>query len=821
MVLQHNIVAGYERVAYRINGEPCPGFLNPNQEWIQNEAHGGLYGVYLNKDGLAGCSFIRGFFVWKTFDFAIYFQVIMNVVISNVTLVDNGMGIMPLIYAPPSLSHAYADKSVQVQNSLIVGSSPDFNCSDTLSSDDFNIATTASHRAPRPPQGGRSGICWPNFQSGHNTAPGKPHHINMNYNAIKGLMTVTDTTFVGFRDVCSGERNYMFITNPLNEDLQHPVHVSAVRTVDSSEDARVFVHRPDVSKANPADCVDMDCDAKKKTLLKDLDGSFLGAVGAVVPQSEFEWGGDPRRGLGDYRIPKVMLTFLNGSRIPVQQVAPHKGVIRKNCTYMSSWQSYRCFGLNYRMVVIESLDSDTETRRLSPVAVLGDGFVDLINGPQDHGWCAGYTCQRRVSLFHSIMAAGHAFDVYFTSVSPQKLRLMMLNSDPSESVLLSVFYSNPQRLDVYVENRLVAPINAVWNDDRSDYILREPAYRGEFDPQMNASIGTNFFDQDYKMLKVLLRGSTPVEIRTSPVLVLAFNMPALTEDQFFGDNLVQNLAVFLKVPPGMIRITKVVREDGGARRRKRSAGLTVEVEIKKPPVQQTNDNGTDGEDFELLKSIADDLGQAAVSGNLSRSIGFNVSSMGIIPPPPPSSDPGWSQVAAEEATREEPKTSYVSSVSRLLLMEDPVAGAFVGLLLQQPRLMAVDEQGNCVDVGVTSLTVTASLKNASGDPAAGLAGNATVRFSSCWANFTDLSILDGGDNLTMVFTLKDWGAQSRSFSVMDVPTTDVPTPSTTDDDDDDDDDSVFSSTTALSAGGLCLISVIYEVACCSTNIPFC
>lgn len=80
-----------------------------------------------------------------------------------------------------------------------------------------------------------------------------------------------------------------------------------------------------LSKANPSDCVDMDCDAKKKTLLKDLDGSFLGAVGTVVPQSEYEWDGDPRRGLGDYRLPKVMTTALNGSRIPVEQVAPHKG----------------------------------------------------------------------------------------------------------------------------------------------------------------------------------------------------------------------------------------------------------------------------------------------------------------------------------------------------------------------------------------------------------------------------------------------------------------------------------------------------------------
>ncbi|XP_017158739.1 PKHD1 like 1, tandem duplicate 1 [Poecilia reticulata] len=821
VVLQNNIVAGYERVAYRIDGEPCPGFQNPNEAWVQNEAHGGPYGVYLNKDGLAGCSFIRGFFVWKAFDFAIYFQVVMDVVVSNVTLVDNGMGIMPLVFAPPSLSHAYADKSVRVQNSLIVGSSPAFNCSDTLSSDDFNVATTSLHRAPRPPQGGRSGICWPTFQSGHNAAPAKPHHLNMNYNAIKGLMTVTDTTFVGFRDVCSGERNVVFMTNPLNEDLQHPLQVSAVRTLDSAEDNRVFIHRPDVSKANPADCVDMDCDAKKKSLLTDLDGSFLGAAGSVVPQSEFEWGGDPRRGLGDHRLPKVMLTFLNGSRIPVEQVAPRKGVIRKNCTYMSAWQSYRCFGLNYRMVAIESLDSDTETRRLSPVAVLGDGFVDLINGPQDHGWCAGYTCQRRVSLFHSIMATGRAFDVYFTGVSPQKLRLLMLNADPSESVLVSVFYSNPQRLDVYVEDRLVAPSNAVWNQDGSDYVLREPAYAGEFVPHINASMGTNFFDQDYKMLKVLLRGSGPLEIRTAPVLVLAFNMPALTEDQFFGDSLVQNLALLLRVPANMIRVSRVVREGGGAaRRRKRSAGLTVEVEIRKPPVQQSASSAAGEEDFELLKNIADDLGQAALSGNLSRSIGFNVSSVGITAPPPASSDPSWSQVAAEDVSRDQPKASYVSSVARLLLIQDPVAGEAVGPLLQQPVLMAVDDQGNCVSVGVTSLTVTASLKNTRGNLVGGLDGNATIRFSSCWANFSDLSILTSGENLTMVFTLKDWSAQSRSFSVADTsteapprPTVAPPRPT--------EGGSVFSSSSAVSAGGLCLISVIYEVACCSTSLPLC
>lgn len=92
---------------------------------------------------------------------------------------------------------------------------------------------------------------------------------------------------------------------------------------------------PSSSKVNPADCVDMDCDAKKKALLKDLDGLFLGAVGAVVPQSEYEWDGDPRRGLGDYRIPKVMLTFPNGTRIPVNQIAPRKGNLDGKVTAFS------------------------------------------------------------------------------------------------------------------------------------------------------------------------------------------------------------------------------------------------------------------------------------------------------------------------------------------------------------------------------------------------------------------------------------------------------------------------------------------------------
>lgn len=60
------------------------------------------------------------------------------------------------------------------------------------------------------------------------------------------LFVCPDTTFVNFRNVCTNQTNFMFMTNPINEDLQHPVHVSGIAMADSTEGAKVFIHRPDV-----------------------------------------------------------------------------------------------------------------------------------------------------------------------------------------------------------------------------------------------------------------------------------------------------------------------------------------------------------------------------------------------------------------------------------------------------------------------------------------------------------------------------------------------------------------------------------------------
>uniref|UniRef100_A0A8D0SJH6 Fibrocystin-L n=1 Tax=Sus scrofa TaxID=9823 RepID=A0A8D0SJH6_PIG len=767
-VLQNNVVAGFGRAGYRIDGEPCSSQSNSLGKWFDNEVHGGLYGIYMNQDGLPGCSLIQGFTIWACWDYGIYFQTTESVRVENVTLVDNGMAISSMIYMPPAISHKISSKTVQIKNSLIVGSSPKFNCSDVLTNDDPNIELSAAHRSSRPPSGGRGGICWPTFASGHNMAPRKPHAGIMSYRAISGLLDISGSTFVGFKNVCSGETNVIFITNPLNEDLQHPIHVKNIQLVDTTEQSKIFIHRPDVSKVNPSDCVDMVCDAKRKSLLRDMDGSFLGNSGAVIPEAEYEWNGNSQFGIGDYRIPKVMLTFPNGSRIPVTEKAPYKGIIRNStCEYIPEWQSYRCFGMDYAMMVIESLDSDTETRRLSPVAIVGGGYVDLINGPQDHGWCAGYTCQRRLSLFHSIVALGKSYEVYFTGTSPQNLRLMLLNVDHNKAVLVGIFFPTLQRLDVYVKNALVCPQNTVWNSQQKHCELNRHLNTEKFLPNLNSTaLGENYFDRTYQMLYLLVKGTVPVEIHTTAVIFVSFQLPAVTEDDFYSShNLVRNLALFLKIPSDKIRISKVMR--GESLRRKRSTTeLTVELEIGDPPPRFISNNTAGQMQFSELQEIAASLGQAVVLGQTTSILGFNISSMSITNPIPSPSDSGWMKVTAQPVERFAFPIHHVAFVSSLSVITQPVATQSGQPFSQQPSVKAMDSDGNCVSVGITSLTLKAILKDANNNQVSGLSGNTTIPFSCCWANYTDLTLLRTGKNFKIEFVLDDViRVESRTFSL--------------------------------------------------------
>lgn len=174
------------------------------------------------------------------------------------------------------------------------------------------------------------------------------------------------------------------------------------------------------------------------------------------------FAGSQRHGIGDFRIPRIALANLTGHRVNINATHPFRGITRHNaCVLQPEWGMYRCNGtVDHRMLIIESLDADRETRRLSPVAILSNtGYIDLINGPQDHGTTHGYTSRRRLSTFMALIRSQETYQVFFTSTTPKTTRFRILNADSSIKCVLALYIGSLQQIDVYSNNTYLAPTN--------------------------------------------------------------------------------------------------------------------------------------------------------------------------------------------------------------------------------------------------------------------------------------------------------------------------------------------------------------------------
>lgn len=387
-IVENNLIAGAERIGFNYRGSPCSGYsftAGLNHSINGNVIYGALAGVTVLPDTSFsfGCLLIANHTVSKSTYWGLYYQAGANVIMENNTLFDNQVNVFSQVFRPNIVEHAFMERYFILRNSLIVGSTSYFDCEKDVIPNNTNIEYASVAKSFNA-NGGKVGVVWGNFISGPNGAPRKPWSGIKSYNGLGGLTTIDNVTFANFSQVCGSNYDTIIISSLNNDDGQHPVNVQNIKLFNVLESSKVYLFRPDIGKVNPSDCLDMDCDGKKKNLLSDKDGSFLGKPGAVISQSEFEWGSQ-QRGLGDFRIPKEMLSDANGHMITPSNVYTYPGIVRdaKNCTFIDEWQAYKCYGLDYRMLLIESLDNDTESRRLSPVAILSDNkYLDFINGPQ-------------------------------------------------------------------------------------------------------------------------------------------------------------------------------------------------------------------------------------------------------------------------------------------------------------------------------------------------------------------------------------------------------------------------------------------------------
>ena len=135
----------------------------------------------------------------------------------------------------------------------------------------------------------------------------------------------------------------------------------------------------------------------------------------------------------------------------------------------------------------------------------------------DNGWCGGYTCQERISTFFGIVAAGLSYTMALTSTNPQNMALHLLNAEDTQAIVIAIYYTSPQRLDVYIgDGEYVVPNNAMVQENGNLEYL--PGTLNDFMPTLAQDHGANYYDRDRKQLHVLLKGDGQYEIRTTPVI---------------------------------------------------------------------------------------------------------------------------------------------------------------------------------------------------------------------------------------------------------------------------------------------------------------
>ena len=670
LTLIGNSAAGGAKVGFHTNGENClhDGFI---PQWQKNIAHSTLHGIHIPySDGhfsglTSGCSAIHSFHIHNCYHFGVFSYCPAGLHISETTLVNNYAAVFVAVIGPGSRSHLFGSKSVSISDTRVIGGiHTDGSISDCVAYSRRPLIAEhpRSHSGIQSPTKGHIGIITTSFVSGQGHFPKAAWSSIISYPAIAGLTTLNNVTFCKFGQHCGNMEEVALMTNPNSEDCQHPVELSSITLLDVEEESKFFNHNPKLGSVNPSDCVDMDCDGLKKILIRDLDGSFIGTnsgLATLTSNSGFEWDGDLRRGLGDYRIPRTMLAKPDGGKINPEDIYPFKGIYRgsdNQCDLIESWNTYRCANIDHMMLLIESLDADTEVRRLSPIGIGSEQYIDLINGPQDHGWCGGYTCQERISTFFAIVATGLEYTIGLSSTNPQDMRMFILNGNSTQKIIVGLIYNSPQRLDIFVDSEYIPPTNGYFDDDGN--LRYNRGSTEQFLPTLSDKHGTNYYDRTYKKLYFVVEGGKPIIIMTQPVIQLGIDLPPITVDEFFEVNLVMNLALLLNIPQNRIRIVDVVSESS---RKRQTSSVRVEIEIGDPPRNQTTDSENPTGDpttteqptvmntrFEELSMVATRTAEIIQTGALADSINVEIVSASLAPPEPEPVDPTGGVRVAED-----------------------------------------------------------------------------------------------------------------------------------------------------------------------------
>ncbi|XP_058691005.1 fibrocystin isoform X2 [Poecile atricapillus] len=287
--LRGNAVAGSERIGFHIRGQEC----FPDREYCSgNVAHSSLHGIHLyQEEGFQTCTRITGFLSYKNYDYGVMLHLGGSVMVENVVLVDNTVGLLAVVHCAYAEQCYTGKKFIELKNSVIVATSSTFDClRDRIKP--HSADPTAQDRPPRYPLRGRVGILWPTFTTVPSQRPEDPWHKTGHCPKALGIVKLKEVTFTGFTKSCySEDRDVCIMSNADHLDIMPLITAETSRMLHVSEKDKFYFHPTSGQTSEDTMLPEKRCKGSRKALFKDLDGGVLDLEPpvSVFPKSEFEW----------------------------------------------------------------------------------------------------------------------------------------------------------------------------------------------------------------------------------------------------------------------------------------------------------------------------------------------------------------------------------------------------------------------------------------------------------------------------------------------------------------------------------------------------
>ncbi|XP_027528473.1 fibrocystin isoform X1 [Neopelma chrysocephalum] len=754
-----NAVAGSERIGFHIRGQECS---LDGEYCSENVAHSNLHGVHLyQEDGFQTCTRITGFLSYKNYDYGVMFHLGSSVIMENTVLVDNTVGLMPVVHCLSARQCHTGRRFIELRKSVFVATSSTFDClRDRIQP--HSADPTAEDRSPRSPLRGRVGILWPAFTTVPSRRPENPWHKTGHCPKVLGLMKLKEVTFTGFTKSCySEDRDVCIMSNADHLGIMPLITAQTSRMLHVNEKDKFYFHPTSVQTSEDTVFPEKKCKGSRKALFKDLDGSILDLEPpvSVFPKSEFEW----------------------------TQFYSQAGIYRDDskCIFKPSVQGYFCKQTDHALVILENLDSSVDSQRLFPVVTVTGSFMDTFSDVASHTWC--YPSEHRSTLF-SVLPSSKLTTVCFPDLPPLAFRLFLLSGQNTTRLPMAIFYNEPLSLRVFIQGRYVSP-------NPSSFSLNEQA-------------GANYFSFEDNLLYVLLHETEPVEIVAGLSLFVAFTVTEAVGEEDEA-TIIRRLADFLKVGHDQVRVVhhvlggesmlKVISANASkkkyhcpdmafctalhSRYSSQEVGRQpVSTRALQPPdtagpsrvliIELGDPPGHPGNELtsDRLKSLAGTIINTHQTGDLQRGLGLPVETLmvtqaGLLSP---------AEGNRRNTSRQHSETCLYVRPYKISVQVQPSDGEIEKQLPVQPKIIFLDRKGQRVDkLGPPSepWVVSAHLK---GSSEAVLKGLTQVQVIDGCARFSSLAVSSTGTNWRLVFTVTSppgarFTVLSQPFSIFPVP----------------------------------------------------